>query len=402
MKKVLAIIRNDLRMHFSSFYEMIFYIVLPIIFTVIIGAGLGGNSEDTNSDNRFPIAVVDKDNSPFSSELIMALEDSEVIRPIFGTAEETKVLFDDGQVVGILTIPSKFEEQILAGERTDLDLLELPNASQVFAVEEAVRAIAAQLGSAAAAANSSVRQAEMIQPFEGPEDRQRYYDESLALAIELASEPAASVEITHAATVNPQIASGFEQSSSGQLVTWTLITLIGAAVIFVSERLEGTLSRLMTTPTHKATIILGKLSGRLVLGIIQMAILIGFGALVLKVNWANSWPALILILFAFALAATGLGTLAGTFVRTASQAAWVTIMLSMLTAALGGAWWPLEITPAAYQTAVKVLPTTWAMIGLNDVIVRGQGVEGILTEVLVLLGFAVVFYILGVWRLRFE
>jgi hypothetical protein len=68
-----------------------------------------------------------------------------------------------------------------------------------------------------------------------------------------------------------------------------------------------------------------------------------------------------------------LGVLLGALARTRSQASGLTTMVAILLAALGGAWWPLEITPPAYQTLVKALPTTWTMTGFNDVTVRGQG-----------------------------
>ena len=74
----------------------------------------------------------------------------------------------------------------------------------------------------------------------------------------------------------------------------------------------------------------------------------------------------------------------------------------MLMAALGGAWWPLEITPSAYQPPVIVLPTTWAMQGFNDVIVRGLGVSEVLPEAGMLLLFALVFFTVGLWRLKLE
>ena len=56
----------------------------------------------------------------------------------------------------------------------------------------------------------------------------------------------------------------------------------------------------------------------------------------------------------------------------------------------------------AYQHAVKALPSTWAMIGFTDVIVRGQGVIQILPEAAILLGFSVLFFTIGIWNLRFE
>jgi len=96
------------------------------------------------------------------------------------------------------------------------------------------------------------------------------------------------------------------------------------------------------------------------------------------------------------------GVLLGTLAKTSSQANWLAISTGMLMAALGGAWWPMEITPKLYQQVVKVLPTTWAMSGFTDVVVRGQGVSSILPEVGILLAFAAVFFAVGIWRLRYE
>lgn len=156
------------------------------------------------------------------------------------------------------------------------------------------------------------------------------------------------------------------------------------------------------TPTRKSIILLGNILGRLGMGLVQMLLLIGFGALVLKVNWGHSPAALALIMVSFALSAVALGVMIGTFVSTRSQAGNLTVLFSMLFAALGGCWWPLEITPAIYQSVVKVLPTTWAMSGFTDVIVRSKGVVDILPNVLILAGFAAVFFFIGVRRMRFD
>jgi ABC-2 type transport system permease protein len=103
-----------------------------------------------------------------------------------------------------------------------------------------------------------------------------------------------------------------------------------------------------------------------------------------------------------ALAAAALGTMLGTFVKTEGQASGLSTMLGMVMALLGGCWYPLELFPQAVQTAVKVLPTTWAMKGLLDIVLRGGGVSMILPEAGVLLGFAVVFFTIGVLRFRYE
>lgn len=202
--------------------------------------------------------------------------------------------------------------------------------------------------------------------------------------------------------MNEQIAEGFEQSSPGELVTWVLITLLGASELLVDERLKGTLRRLAITPTSRAQVLTGKIVGQLGTGIVQMVVLIGFGAVAFGVDWGRSYLALAMVVLAFALAAVALGVALGTFVRTRRQASGLTIFFSMLLGALGGAWWPLEITPPSYQAAVRVLPSTWAMLGFQDVILRGQGPHGVLLETGALLAFAAVFFTVGIWRFRYE
>jgi ABC-2 type transport system permease protein len=58
--------------------------------------------------------------------------------------------------------------------------------------------------------------------------------------------------------------------------------------------------------------------------------------------------------------------------------------------------------PKVVQNIVKVLPTTWAMQGLLDLVLRGQGLTAILPEAGILLGFAAVFFVIGIWRFKYE
>ena len=92
----------------------------------------------------------------------------------------------------------------------------------------------------------------------------------------------------------------------------------------------------------------------------------------------------------------------GTFIKTEGQANGLSIMAGMVMALLGGCWYPLELFPAAVQNIVKIFPTTWAMQGLLDLVLRGGGLVDILPESAVLLGFAGVFFTIGVMRFRYE
>ena len=112
--------------------------------------------------------------------------------------------------------------------------------------------------------------------------------------------------------------------------------------------------------------------------------------------------ALAVILTAAALAAGAIGTTMGAFVKTERQATGLSIMLGMVMGLMGGCWYPLELFPPVVQQMVKVLPTTWAMQGMLDLVLRGRGLLDILPEAGVLVGFAAVFFAVGVWRFRYE
>jgi len=138
------------------------------------------------------------------------------------------------------------------------------------------------------------------------------------------------------------------------------------------------------------------------MALVQMFLLVGFGVLVMKLNWGREPLALFVLLLASALAAAAFGTTMGTFIKTEGQASGLSIMFGMVFAMMGGCWYPLELFPPAVQNAVKVLPTTWAMQGMLTLGLRGGGLVDILPEVGVLLGFAVIFFSVGVMRFKFE
>jgi ABC-2 type transport system permease protein len=69
---------------------------------------------------------------------------------------------------------------------------------------------------------------------------------------------------------------------------------------------------------------------------------------------------------------------------------------------LGGAWMPLEVTGEAFQTIGHLLPTAWAMDGIQNIIVRGLGLESALLPSGIMLAYAIALFALAVWRFKFE
>ena len=62
MKKILNLGWNDIKIEFSDRSALLFFFILPLIFTAILGASFSGNG-DPDADNRWLVPVVDQDQS---------------------------------------------------------------------------------------------------------------------------------------------------------------------------------------------------------------------------------------------------------------------------------------------------------------------------------------------------
>ncbi len=397
MKKLFAIFRKDTLIRFSSWSEWLFFLILPIFFTFVLAGGTGGSS-----DNRTRLTVADQANSPLSAQLIAEIEASGTVLPITKPLNEAETEFSQRKSSTLLVIPSDFDLDQLSSGGLALDLRQQPNNLNSLAAQQAVQAAVIRLSSGVRIAQLSVSSAEKIQPFASDAEREAYFDASLAEAqTKIRSLPPA-INITRGSTTDTVEYDPRANSSAGQLITWVFIPLFGISGAFAYERATGTLRRLFTTPTRKATYLFGALLGAVFWALVQMLLLVLFGIFVMKLSWGQSPVALAAVLVSSALAASAIGVALGAFVKTEGQASGLSIMMGMVMALLGGCWYPLELFPNAVQEIVKVLPTRWAMQGMLDLVLRQQGLNAVLPEVAVLLGFAAVFYTIGILRFRYE
>jgi ABC-2 type transport system permease protein len=398
MKKIFAIAWKDAIIRFASSSELLFFIILPIVFTFL----LAGGTPSGNEDPRIWLLVVDEANTTISQQVIHELENSTAVRPEVVTRAEAQSQFDDRRASAVFIIPSGIDIASLQRGSPQVELLQQPNNLDATIAERAILTAIRRVSSAISAAQNAVNQREMIQPFDSEAEKKTYFESSLKMAKSIQKDTPERVTVVEGTTEDQVEYDPRANSSAGQLITWVFIPLFGISALFAYERQQGTLRRLLTTPSHKATFLLGTISGQVAMALVQMLLLVGFGILVMKLNWGREPLALFLILLASALAAAAFGTTMGTFIKTEGQASGLSIMFGMVFALMGGCWYPLELFPPVIQNAVKVLPTTWAMQGMLDLVLRGGGLQNVLPEVGVLLGFAVIFFSLGVWRFRFE
>lgn len=399
MKKLFAIAIKDTLVRFTSPMEWLFFLVLPIIFTLVIGSSTGPSSDD-----RIKMIVVDQAKNSLSETLITTLDASSSVRIELKTLEEATSTLDQKKISAVLIIPQNFTQQSLLDQKAELELRQLPNNTDALIAQQAVQAVLSRVSSVVDIANTSVAQAESLPgfKFESEIARQTFFDSSLKEAQTLMAESPNRIKEVKGNTKDSIEFDPRSNASAGQLVTWVFIPLIGLSGTFAYERQKGTLRRILTTPTSKGLYLAGTIIGQVLTALVQMVLLVLFGIFVMKLNWGHAPLALAVILISSALAAAAMGTMMGAFVKTEGQASGLSIMFGMVMALMGGCWYPLELFPQTVQQVVKILPTTWSMQGLLDIVLRGQGLMAILPEAGVLLGFALIFFIVGIARFKYE
>ena len=398
MKKIFAIAWKDAIIRFSSKSELLFFIILPIIFTML----LAGGTPSGNEDNRIRLPVVDESGTAISQQIVTELENSTAVRTEMLSRDEAQNQFDTRRASSVLIIPAGMDSESLQKGTAEVRLLQQPNNINATISERAVLTAIRSVSSSISAAQNAVNVREEKQPFATEAEKLVYFENSLKLAQSIQAEAPERVTVIEGSTPYQAEYDPRVNSSSGQLITWVFIPLFGISALFAYERQRGTLRRLLTTPSRKATFLLGTISGQVAMALVQMSLLLIFGILVMKLNWGREPLALFVLLLSAALAAAAFGTTLGTFIKTEGQASGLSIMFGMVFALMGGCWYPLELFPTAIQNAVKILPTTWAMKGMLDLGLRGGGLTDILPEAGVLLGFAVIFFVVGVVRFKYE
>ncbi len=399
MKKIFAIAWKDAIIRFASSSELLFFIILPLVFTFLVA---GGTPSGAPTNNRTRLVVVDQANNTISQEIIAELEKSTAAYPDLLSLEDAEADFDARRADAILIIPSNLDLASIQDGTAELEFRQQPNNMDASIAKRAAQTAIRSVSSSINAANTALDQAKAKGTFESSEAEQAYFEDALKLAKDMQADAPERITVIEGNTTEDVEYDPRANSSAGQMVTWVFIPLFGISALFAYERQQGTLRRLLTTPTTKAIFLLGTISGQVVMALVQMTLLILFGMFALDLNWGREPFALFVLLTCAALAAGAIGTAMGTFVKTEGQASGLSIMTGMVMALLGGCWYPLELFPTAVQNIVKVLPTTWAMQGLIDLLLRNAGLSSILLESGVLLGFAALFLSIGVMRFRYE
>ena len=134
MKKIFAIAWKDAIVRFASSSELLFFIILPVVFTFL----LAGGTPNGEQENRIRLLVVDEAQTAISQQIIDELENSTAVYPEVVGREEAQSQFDERRASSVLIIPAGIDLASLQSGSAEVEMLQQPNNLNATVQERAV------------------------------------------------------------------------------------------------------------------------------------------------------------------------------------------------------------------------------------------------------------------------
>lgn len=403
--RILHLAIKDLQQMIRDKRSLVFLVAMPIVFTLFMGFAFRGAAQPT--DPRLALGWFSEDPDGALSGLLIdqlaANPDVRLVEIESNGLSKAKDQMKAGEFAAILVIPEGFSASILTDQPHQLALLtdELSTTGQ--SAFQVVRASVTQLMGSVEISRMYIDLAQTGGVTLSPDAASQLSVDAFQRWQEIGQESASvTLENSYEQTADdlPFGGNPFNQTSPGILVQFAVFGLISSANILVLERKTGTLQRLATTSMPPAQIILGHLTANFLIAFAQMLMLVIFGQWVLKVDYLRQPVAILLVIVALSLCVSSLGLLISVLANDESQVILYAMVAMFTLSALGGAWFPLEMTGETFAAIGHVLPSTWAMDGFQNILIRGMGLSSVLLPLAIMLGYAVLFFVIGALRFR--
>ncbi len=387
MRNIFFIALHDIRHQMRQGATLLWVFVMPPIFFFFIGTVTGGFSSGTSGTGTTPIVVVADAPGFVQNQIDLRLRDNN-FSPEW--REQTTDSSMEGQELDrpprVLTFSNQISDLLLAGKKVSASYAtaasSLTRDYESIRIQRALYTVLADVAVAKAQSGNTLS----AQSLETVNATPRIWQ----------------LEVSPAGK-RLEIPSGFEQTVPGILVMFTLLVLLtSGATMLTTERIQGLLRRLASAPISRSEIVAGKWGGRMVLAAAQIGIAILFGTLLFKMNWGPDLVMVLVVLGAWAAFCASAGLLLGSVAGTEGQAAGLGVLCANLFAALGGCWWPIEITPDWMQFLQKLLPTGWTMDALHKLISFEAGALSVLPNIVALLVASIIVGVFAIRRFRYD
>lgn len=408
MKKIFLIGIKDLRLMFRDRAALILMLLAPFVLTLGLGFVTGrlGSSVSSGIED-IPVVIVNLDQQQLGNALVNTFQSEDLkdlVSPTLESNYETaKQKVDDNQVAAAILVPAGFTESIIPSkerpvstETVAIELYSNPSSpTSAGVVKTILEGFLSQVETGRVSGVVAVEQLlanGLIQQ-----------DQIAQVGGQIGSQMAAEMQSGSNSSIKIQSLTGNGGSNNidmlailapGMALMFLMYTVTNGGRSLLIEKNQGTLPRLIITPTRTGEVLAGKVFGIFLTGFLQMLILIGATSLLFHLQWGD--PLALLVLSAAAvIGATGWGMLLTAVARTPGQVSSIGSAIMLIFGMVGGSFFSMDNFPRWVQSIAHITPNAWGMDGFTNLALGGT-LASITTPVLSLLAMGTSLFIIAV------
>jgi ABC-2 type transport system permease protein len=347
--------------------DLVLVALVAYAFTMSIYSQARGTSSEVNNAS---IAFVDEDNSQLSLHLASCFYPPRFKPPGTLAARDIDRAMDEGRFMFVVVIPPRFEADLRAGRRTEVQV--------------------------------NVDATAMYQASNGASYIQRILTDEMTRYLRRSDEKVQGpMRLVIRKAFNPNGDTSWFNGIVAIINQITLLTVILTGAALIREREHGTLEHLMVMPLTAFEIAMAKVwaNGLVILGAATVSLFVVVKGM-LGVPIAGSVPLFLGGVAVYLFFATALGIFLGTVARTMAQFALLIILLVFTLQMLSGGSTPVESQPEWLQTLTLVLPSRHFVSFAQAIIFRGAGFEAVWPQFAAVAGIGLAFFVYAISRFR--
>jgi ABC-2 type transport system permease protein len=425
IRSSLRMARKDLKILFKDRGQLAVLFAMPLLLALVFGGAVSLMAGDGGPGGEpalvISVYLVNEDPGPYGDQVEAALRG---IRPLrirsARSADAADQQVADGVAPAAIIIPDDFSARLEANQPTAVQVIRDP-AQQVEAravagiLNEVLTELSVmaevQYGIAAVFARTGAL--EGAGPDVARATRAQWMGVIGTAVQEIRQNPAIAVrsEDLTGAVKELEVKSMVFAGYVPMFATMFAFFLIGhMAASILGEREAGSFRRLLAAPISRGTAIAGKMLAFMGVVFLQMLLMFGVGRALFDMPLGDSPLALLALTMALALAATGLGMLLGSLARNSKEAESLGMVLGFSLYFASGQAGSVSLSRTGYELGLEgfqfylsqLVPHTHAFDGYLKVMLSGAGVADILPNILALLGLGLVFFLVGLWRFKYD
>jgi ABC-2 type transport system permease protein len=356
--------------------RLVSILAFPIIMILLFGYGMGGEMTD------LPIVVVsqsDGDLTDLTLDTIKSTETYHVVE-VMDSLSDAKHRVDSGEVKAAIILPSDYDDNSSQQKGVTLYLDSSDQmASQI--IESSTQGIFYRLSNMVASQTSVSTQNANITPSLG--HSLNNFKDDISLHINRIYGNIKYIDFLVPAILG---------------MTIMMSCMMGMGSTIAGERETGELARLFMTPTSVSTVIGGKIAAKLLIELVRALILIFMAVILFNVSIKGGFLQTFIVLVIGALCFVGFGIMLSARTSTQEDYAQVSLPFSMPMMFVSGVFYPIETMPWILQKLAYIFPLTYLNNAMRGIMLKGQNLGDVWLDLVILLGFTLLFFIIGVKR----